>query len=218
MKKVLFILVFLGLCNWFQIWSFSKLIVGPRIKKYTVNDQWIKNVVAKKANLKLLDITIFEDKNMYGMMAGLPVYPKMIISEGMYKSFNKDELEWVILHEAAHCIFWHNLTIFLIQILTLIIGIFTIKKTNMSFPLAIIFAIFLSLICIQIFRWGFEYQADKYSIEKVDNPKGVITAQDKLMKANINIPFHSEKSILRFLLYWNIYPSKRIKMANHRME
>ena len=69
----------------------------------------------------------------------------------------------------------------------------------------------------QIIRWGIEYMADKYSIERVDSPKGVITAQDKFRNAYNKNPFHSEKSIFRFLLHWNIYSSKRIDMAKQRM-
>mgnify|MGYP001569994343 CR=1 FL=1 len=72
-------------------------------------------------------------------------------------------------------------------------------------------------MCVQVLRWGIEYVADRYSIYLVDNPKGVITAQDKFRNAYNMNPFHSEKSILRFLLHWNIYPSKRIDMARQRM-
>ncbi|EKE06333.1 MAG: hypothetical protein ACD_19C00016G0006 [uncultured bacterium] len=58
-----------------------------------------------------------------------------------------------------------------------------------------------------------EYTADKYSIERVDNPMGVITAQDKFRKGYKGSIFSNEKSILRFLFHWNIYPSQRIEMA-----
>jgi hypothetical protein len=66
-------------------------------------------------------------------------------------------------------------------------------------------------------RWLIEYQADKFSIERVDNPEGVITAQDKFRTAKYKNLFNSEKSLGRFLLYWNIYPSKRIEMAKVRL-
>jgi hypothetical protein len=73
------------------------------------------------------------------------------------------------------------------------------------------------LICIQIIRWAIEYTADRFSIDRVDNPEGVISAQEKFRTANTKIPFHSENSIFRFFLYWNIYPSKRILMARKRL-
>lgn len=144
-------------------------------------------------------------------MAGLPFWPKMILSEGLYKSFNRDELEWVILHEAGHCVLWHNLQAFFIQIGILSIGIYTILLFKLPLLVTWLYAIFLSFVCIQILRWGIEYVADRYSIYRVDNPVGVITAQEKLRKAN------GEKGILRFLFHCNISPTKRIEMAKQRM-
>ena len=171
----------------------------------------------KKTGLSLLDITIFHDKKMYGMMAGFPFWPKMILSEGLYKSFNRDELEWVILHEAGHCVLWHNLQAFFIQIGILSFGIYTMLLFKLSLFLTLFYGIFLGLVCIQIIRWGIECVADRYSINRVANPKGVISAQGKFRNASVKNPFHSEKSIFRFLLYWNIYPSKRIEMARLRI-
>ncbi len=144
-------------------------------------------------------------------MVGLPFWPKMILSEGLYKSLNKDELEWVILHEAGHCVLWHNLQAFIIQIGILSVGIYTMLLYKLPLLLTWLYAIFLSFVCIQILRWGTEYVADRYSIHRVDNPKGVITAQDKLRKSN------GEKGILILLFRWNISPTKRIEMARQRM-
>lgn len=218
MIYILFIVIYLLICNWFQLQKFLSLIIGPKYKTSTIDDKWIKAIVKKKTGLSLLDITIFHDKKMYGMMAGLPFWPKMILSEGLYKTLNRNELEWVILHEAAHCVLWHNLQFFFIQMIILVFGIYTMLLFNISLLPSLLYAIFLSLVCIQAMRWGIEYVADRYSIYRVDNPIGVITAQKKFRNAYNNRLFHSEKSIFRFLLYWNIYPSKRIEMAKRRIQ
>lgn len=193
------------------------MIIGPKHKTSSIDDKWIKSIVKKKTGLALLNITLFHDKKMYGMMAGLPFWPKMILSKGLYKSFNKDELEWVILHEAGHCVLWHNLQAFLIQMGILFFGVYIITLFKFSLFLTSLFAVFLSFICVQILRWGIEYFADKFSISRVDSPEGVITAQEKFRKAYKNDFFNSETGIFRFLFHWNIYPSKRIEMANQRM-
>ncbi len=148
-------------------------------------------------------------------MAGLPFWPKMILTESLLKNFNKDELEWVILHEAGHCVLWHNLKAFLIELSFLTFGIFVIYLYRLNLLGGILSAVILSLLCIQAIRWLIEYQADKYSIERVDNPKGVITAQEKFRNAEHKNLFSSEKSLGRLLLVWNIYPSKRIEMAKN---
>lgn len=217
MTYILSSLTFLILCNWFQLVSFLSIIIGPKNKTYSVNDKWIKSVVKMKTGLQLLDITIFNDKKMYGMMAGLPFWPKMILSEGLYKTLSKDELEWVILHEAGHCVLWHNLQAFVIEILILSFGIYIVNSFNLSLILSLLLMIVLSILCIQVIRWVIEYVADYYSITRVTNPKGVITAQDKFRNAYHKNWFNSEKSIFRFLLHWNIYPSTRIEMATKRL-
>ena len=214
---ILFAIIFLIVTNWFQLLSFLKLVVGPNIKTESLDDKWIKFVVKKKTGLTLLDITLFKDKKMYGMMVGLPFWPNMILSEGLYKNFDKDELEWVVLHEAGHCVLWHNLEALVIEVAFLVLGIYFISATKMGLFLTPVVSLFLGFVCIQIIRWLIEYMADKYSIDRVDNPKGVITAQDKFRKAYYKNLFSDEGGIWRFLLHWNIYPSKRIEMAKARL-
>ncbi len=217
MNLILFSAIYLFLCNWFQVLSFLSVIIGPKYKTSSIDDKWIKSIVKKKTSLTLLDITIFHDKKMYGMMAGLPFWPKMILSEGLYKAFNKDEMEWVILHEAAHCVLWHNLQALLIEMVFFILGIYVILNNSWSLFMTGLLAMGLSVICVQILRWGIEYFADKFSISRVDNPNGVITAQEKFKKAYKSNFLNSDSSIFRFLLHWNIYPAMRIKMAKDRM-
>jgi len=197
--------------------SFSNLIIGKKVKTSSLKDKWIFDTVKKKTGLKLLDITLFHDDKMYGMMAGLPIWPKMILSTGLYESFNKDELEWVILHEVGHCVLWHNLQSFLIEMTILFFGIYIIKVGDVGLLKVVPISIILSIICIQIIRWTTEYIADRYSINRVDNPKGVITAQNKFRNNYKDNFLNSEKSILRMLFHWNIAPSQRIAMANKRM-
>ncbi len=215
-KFLIFISIFLFVCNYFQIISFLKIFVGPKIKTEPLNDKWINSTVKKKTGLKLITITLFKDKKLYGMMAGLPFWPKMILSEGLYKTLNKEELEWVILHEAGHCILWHNLEAGLFELVIGIVGIYTIIIWNISLILVPFYALLLSFICIQLIRWLIEYVADRFSITRVDNPQGVITAQAKFKKSygnNLFVKFPT----LRFLLFWNIHPDVRIKMANSRL-
>lgn len=214
---IIFVILFLSIVNWSQIISFSSLFVGSKIKTSTIKDEWINNVVKKKTGLKLLDITLFHDKKMYGMMAGLPFWPKMILSTGLYKSLNKDELEWVILHEAGHCILWHNLQSFFIEMILLAIGIYLIQISNMNIFFIPVHAILFSIIAIHLIRWTTEYVVDKYSINLVNNPNGVITAQEKFRKNYSKNFMNDEKSIFRFLFHWNIYPAQRIEMAKERI-
>lgn len=210
---VIFVLLFLVTVNYFQLITFASLIVGPKIKTSIIIDKWILQTIKDKTGLVLKDITIFHDKKPYAMMAGIYPFPKLIISEEMYKVFNRDEMEWVILHEAGHCVLWHNLKAIIIEGLILTLGISFINLFQSNMFLAPIFSLILSILCVQIIRWLIEYQADKFSINRVTNPEGVITAQAKLKKYYETSLFNSEKSLISTLLHWNISSDLRIKMA-----
>ena len=212
-----FLIGFFFITNWFQILTILSAVFGGKVENRSIKDKWIYETIYKKTGLKLLDITIYKDKRMYGMMAGIPLWSKMILSEGLYNNLNKDELEWVILHEAGHCVLWHNLKAAIYQLIFVVFGVCLIYTYNLNFIISLLLAVVFSLICIQVIRRLIEYEADKFSIVRVDNPKGVITAQEKFRKSKNKNLFSSEKSLGRFLLYWNIYPSKRIEMAKARL-
>jgi len=123
----------------------------------------------------------------------------------------------VLLHEAGHCVLWHNLEATLIEFSLAGLGVYLITTNNLGFAASFASSVLLALICIQIIRWLIEYQADNYSISRVTNPKGVITTQDKFRNSKHSGIFSSEKSLGRLLLHWNILPSKRIEMAKVRL-
>lgn len=219
MSYIIFVIVFLVICNYFQILQFSKLIVGPKIKTEILKDDWINFVVKTKTGLDLKEVTLFRDEKMYGMMTGLGpwIVPRMILSEGLYKNLNKDELEWVILHEAGHCVLLHNLQSLIIELVFLGTGLYLVSTQNINLFLIPVLSFILSIISIQVIRRMTEYTADVYSISRVTNPVGVITAQDKFRRNYKSSIFNNEKSVVRFLFHWNIYPSQRIKMARKRL-
>jgi Zn-dependent protease with chaperone function len=214
---VLFTILFLIITNWFQLFTFLKIITGRKVIRSVIEDSWISKTIKEKTGLIISEINIFHEKAMYGMMAGIRPWPKLILSEGLYRNLNKNELEWVMLHEAGHAVLWHNLQALLFEVVLIVFGILIIWTTNMVLPLSILFSMLLSLICIQIIRWFIEYKADEYAISRVTNPRGVITAQEKFSKSNYQTPLNKEGSLLRFLLHWNITPSIRIEMAKKRL-
>jgi|SRR3989339_1374780 len=214
---IIFVLFFLTLVNYFQLVTFASLIIGSKIKTSTIVDEWIIKTIKEKTGLALKNITIFHDKRPYGMMGGIYPFPILIISEEMYKSFNHNEMEWVLLHEAGHHLLWHNLEAIIIEGITMFLGIKLIYLLLLNVFWSGILSAFFSILTVQIIRYVIEYQADKFSIKRVTNPQGVVTAQAKLRKYyNISL-FNSEKSLIRIFLHWNISPDLRIKMAKSRL-
>lgn len=201
--------------------TLSTALLRPKKRITIIRDRRIRDLVQKKAKLTLKRIIIFESEKLFGMMPGLPFLPEMILSRGIYEKFTWSELEWVILHEAGHCVMWHNAKCALVQGIILIVGTASIDGIPFfkSTVPVLILTFMLSTLTIRIMRF-FEYEADYFSILRVDNPKGVISAQAKLVKSIDPkwLWLYSEQSFLRKLLFWNILPSKRISMAHVRLK
>lgn len=220
MEYLIFTFIYLLICNWFQIKAFVFAFLKPKERISIIKDKWISAVIKRKTGLSLKRIILFNSDKLFGMMPGIPWKPELILSRGLYKGLDKDELEWVILHEVGHCVLWHVVKGAFIQLFFLISGFFILNKLQLSVTalfVILLASLFISIICIQVIRQLIEYEADNFSITKVDNPKGVITAQEKFKKENKTNWFYSEQNIFRKLFYWNIYPSQRIKMAQLRL-
>lgn len=219
--SIFFCSVFLVIANWFQLISFVAAFSKPEKNIKAVQDKWITSLVKSKTNILLKSLMIFESDKPFGMMAGTYPWPKMILSSKLYKTFTKGELEWVVLHEIAHYKFWHTLKMAATQFLLLGLGIITVNLLPISLesflligPLGLV----MSIVSIRLMRI-FEYEADYFAIQNVEDPKSVISAQEK-MKKGYNTGGYKllkEGSILREMLLWNINPSERVKLARERL-
>lgn len=207
-----FVAIYLVSCNWFQLKSFIAAFLRTKKGVSFIQDRWITQTILKKTGVNIETITIFESEKMFGMMPiTFPFKPNMILSREMYEGFTKDELEWVILHEAGHYILWHGIKLGVVQLCLLISGIYILNATN-SISIGILCLLLFIFLYIQFCKY-IEYEADTYSIARVDNPQGVITAQDKLIKShNIN-----EQSFITKYLLGATLPSQRIKLAKRKI-
>ncbi len=209
---LLFICLYLLLCNWFQLKSFA-LAFSKKQGVSTISDAWISKTLLSKTGIKLDKITIFESQKLFGMMpSSLPFSPKIILSRSMYESFSKSELEWVILHEAGHYILSHGIKLGAAQLLSIIIGV-SILSMYPSNVVSLILALVLTILYIRVTKFT-EFEADSYSISRVDDPRGVISAQEKLIRTNrIN-----QDSFFARYLKGQTLPRERMTLAEIRIQ
>lgn len=212
---IIFSLLYFYIANWFQVNTFVKHLSSSKKNIKIIENKEISQLIKRKTGINLKRIIVFNSQKMFGMMPGIPLHPELILSSKLLETLNKDELEWVLLHEAGHCVMWHVVKCGVVQILIFIFGIFLLIKTSANIPLLFMLSIILSLISVQLMRF-FERQADKYSIQRVDSPNGVITAQEKFSMVNRGTT-RADTSLARKILHWNIMPSERIIMAQKRM-
>lgn len=217
LTSIVFALTYIVICNWFQLISFVTAIAKPKRIRF-ISDVEISNIIYKKTGLTLSRITIFESNSMFGMMPAIPWKPEMILSSSLYSTLNRDELEWVILHEAAHCLLWHTVKSALVQLLMLSIGVFVIMRIFPNLLIIFPLSISLAVITIQIMR-KFEREADTFAIAHVKNPQAVITAQQQFenKRPTKYAWIYAESGIIRSLFFWNILPSERIRLASMRI-
>lgn len=207
-------LFYLIICNWIQIYYLLGNILKPKRVIKTVNGKGLLSILKKKTGLDLIIKTMSEKKKAIGFMVSTPPFkPLMIFSERLYKLLNKDEFEWVVLHESAHYLMWHNLKFALIQISLLVIGIYSTFLFPILNQLNVPYFVLLALIYIQLVK-RFEYQADLYAIAKMDNPKGLITANIKMKRIN---KFLNSSNFIYKTFVIQVPYNERIRMAEDEL-
>lgn len=214
---ILFIIIFLFVTQRPQIAVILSAKTRYAFKK--LSDAKITKLVRDKTGTSIKTIHIVQAKKPYGLMVGIPTKPILILSSKLYETFTEDELEYVILHEAAHYKYLHSIREVIFSILLIAIGTILIlelpaPETLFSAAIAILAAIvsgiILGIINIQ-FAYLSELQADKFAIRNMSNPAAIATAIKKFRKAR-NGP-DLRVTIPGILFQRNTSGAKRIQMA-----
>lgn len=171
---------------WLQIWNFfSGQFQSEKPSLTLLQDQKVQSLLKDKADLDSVTIYLAESKAPYGMMAGFPGHPVMVLSKNLYETFSFDQLEFVVFHEAGHYIYWHSVQEFVFGLILAILGIFIIKKLQGKVNVYFL-AIFLGSI-FGVFALNFgklkESEADAFAIQKMTNPNGAVEAAYKFKEA-----------------------------------
>lgn len=223
LELILFTIIFLYITNWGRI----RLIFGGLSKlKVSFSNFTDKNFidrVNKKAGLEF-DIKVQNSDWIFGFMPGIPmnkflaspIKPVMIISFGARKYLTDDELEWLALHEAGHCVLWHVLKSILAGLLILTLGLVGIYQFKMPLLLIPLYGLILAIFYYQIERKISEEQADIFSLNRISSPKAMITANEK-MKIRVNSIFYQNK-ILTKLFTGSLTYGERIEMAKNKLK
>lgn len=208
---LIFALVFLGVTLWVQLKLFFSSLHSPKGQETSLSDPKLLSLVQSKTGYKLDKIYLASSDKLFGVMPSF-LKPHLIISRALYENFDADELEYVLLHEMAHFLLHHVLTESLAGLLFLISGITMITIFGLSLPLVILLGFIFAIAMIRFGRLH-EYEADEYSLSRMSNPRGMITATDKF-QAQYSSPKYK---ILEDLFYRGNPFRNRIIMAGKEM-
>lgn len=218
MKRVRYFIfaIILGYTGlWMQINLLLATLGKDKPPLTTVRNETLTNLMAEKTGLKLVSVKIAEADRPFGMMTSVFWSPQMILSRNLYENFNASEMEYVVFHEAGHYKLRHIFKEWLLGLMLLGTGIWILKKlkTNRAalFAAATIGFIF-GVIMIQLGKIH-ELQADQYSLDRMADPRGMITATEKFK--SYYGPKYSQNTnpVIQWLFYRANPYDNRIKMA-----
>lgn len=186
-----------------------RAILRPKANFVPFTDGAFLKKINKRAGLNF-EIKVQKSPLIFGYMPSIPIKPVMVISSSAREHLTDDELEWLVLHEAGHCVLWHTVKETLVQIAVLVFGIVTVYSLKLSLLLIPVYAILLGIIWYQLERF-FELQADNFSLNRMSNPEGMITANQK-MKSRVKNIIYKTPILIKLLTPHPTY-DQRMEMA-----
>lgn len=211
---ILFALVYGYIANWGR----AKLLLGVLKKSSAPFTQFTDTAFLKKVSSKVgipFKILIQKSPYLFGYMPGIPVKPTLVISSAVVESFTKNELEWIIFHEAGHCLMWHVPKNAVAQILVVSLGVWITATCNLSLILTLLNALIFGILWYQIERI-FEREADTYALANISNPQGMITANMKMKARGKSIFYKNE--LLTKLFTPHLTYDERMDMARKKLD
>lgn len=181
LPAVVFIVLFIAIVNRWWILTFISSLNGSGLNGYDLKDSDLIHLVYKKTGVKLFKIKILDTQKVWGLMGGASFKPYMVIAKSAYESFTKEELEWLLFHEAAHHVLKHGFKQVLLHIIFILGGVLLLQKVSYSLLLSPFVAMMWTIVYIQIVR-RFEYEANTYALRRMKNPMAVVHIQQMAKK------------------------------------
>lgn len=214
-KYLIFALILFYVPMWSQINIFLSSFGKAKKSFRLVRDKWVIKILKEKASMNIENIKILNSNLLFGMMAGIPGHPQLMLSEKLYEDFSKDELEYVLFHEAGHYKLGHSVIELSVGMLLLILGIFILISFQSNILFAISLGLLFGILMIQFGRLK-EIQADTFSLKRMINPEGMVTATNKFFRAWKSRS--SKNKLILFLFYRGNPYTNRIKMAKKEIQ
>lgn len=206
------------------MWTQTNLLLGSLGKDKSpvtvVENTQLRQLIKDKTGVDVGTIKVSESDRPFGMMMGIPGRPQLILSRGLYDSFASDEMEYVVLHEAGHYALAHSVKELLLGLVLLIAGVFLLKRIGKPI-LGLLVAILLGLVFgVGMIRFGAfnELQADNYSVIRMTDPEGMITATEKFRGYYGKSLTQTDNKIFQWMFYRGNPYDNRIRMAKDELD
>lgn len=205
---VIFSLCYLYISNWNRVHTFAKTFPSKKVKDKNIQkvaDKKLADLIYKRTGVKISHIYLVPSKKLFAYSGGIYKKPLLFISTAAHKTFTGDALEWLILHELAHSLYFHPFAIAAVQLFYLGIGIYLLSMiyvlpilTLVTLPLSIA----LGIASIQTNK-EFDWLANAYAAEHMKNPKGMKEGALLLMKQAQDRGVYADTLVMKLFYPWN---------------
>ncbi len=192
---VIFTVAFVYLTQMALIKMFAKSFLKPKETILPFKDKHLLKKLQKITGINF-DIKIIKSEKFFGAMHGIPTKPVMTLSTKALEILDKGQIEWVVLHEAGHCLGYHVVILIVSFMSLLISGIYFISHSNSG-----LFSVLVSLLVA-------------FTLNIIYQQKANIKFKKRALK--YRSVYNSE--ILLFLFAPHISYSNRILMARNEIE
>src|SRR5438270_724945 len=195
--SIIFSLTYLYLANWYRV---NHVIKGWRLKKsgeasvLRMNDKALIELIFKRTGVKVRHIYLVPSEKLFAYGNGIPKRSVLFISTTAFQTFHGDALEWLLLHEMGHILYYHAIGITIVQLFYLALGVYILGM--IQFPIlliiaAIVLPIGLAIAAIQTNK-EFDSLANKYAMAYMKSPEGMKEGALLLMKQLQNQGIHKD--------------------------
>lgn len=212
-EVLLFIAIFTYGGNWMQFNLLTTKIWKPRAHFTHFHNEPLLSNIEKKVGLRF-KIHVQNSDRIFGFMLGLPFNPTMIVSQGAVTHLDDNGLEWLILHEAGHCIHWHNLKSYVLFALLTLGGVWVISNWQLGVMGSVIVG-FIDILVWNQLRRLLEFQADAFALSKLTEAQGMVSA-NQTMKEKAKSIFYNN-FLLHLLFTPHLTYDRRIAMARRKL-
>lgn len=213
MKYFIFGAIFIYLTNWQAVIALFKGSFFSKTNSLPYKNDWLLNLLKEKTGIEFKFKKAISDK--YGAFSLTIPKNTIVFSSKIIDNFNKDQWQWVALHEAGHRVYRHGYKYVAVSLVFISLGIFILSNQSNRLINPLTLAIFLAPLYQQIARL-FEKEADTFAARKMDNPEGMITANEKFSKATKSRIYKND--LLRTLFTPHISYQGRINIAREELE
>ena len=201
------------------LWSQTNLLlesIGKDKPPFEIiKNPQLQELIKHKTGTNIETIKIVESDRPFGMMMGFPGFPQLLLSRALYNTFTSDELEYVLLHEAGHYNLAHSIKELLLGLTFCILGIYLLKQitnTKLSLSFAPMLGLIFGIVLIQFGKIN-EVEADRYSVSRLSNPNGMVTATENFREYYDGSFTRTDNKVLQWMFYRANPYENRIQMA-----